>query len=107
CKDKGALCSRPTSDLDSSVHRRLERLSDAEEEVEVPGLSDMRRGRGVVVNDRVDRGIQVPAEVQADRPNRSLVPQPQSCSVLVVIEIACAGFIGCALRRKVVAGLLI
>ena len=78
--------------LGSSRHVPSEALSDAEEKVEVPGLTDMRVGRrrrgGVVVKDGVDRWIEVIAEVSAHRPNGGVVAQAQPQGVGEVVEVA-------------------
>src|SRR5271170_6437854 len=73
----------------------LEALPDAEKEVEVPGLTDMRVGRRrrgrVVVKNGVDGWIEVVAEVSAYWPNGCVVAEPQPQGVGEVIEIAGIG----------------
>jgi hypothetical protein len=65
-----------------------EGLSDAEEEVEMVSLSNIR-GLAVIVEDhRIDGRVQVVAEIEADWPNGRPVPRTKAECVRKIIKAA-------------------
>src|SRR5579871_1711269 len=67
----------------------LEALSNTEEETEMPSLSNIGRPARVIVDHRINRWIQVIAEIKPNRPNRRSVSRTQSNRVREVIEVTC------------------
>ena len=74
--------------MEDARHRGLEALSNAEEEVEVAGLADVRGRAGVVVEHGIDRWIQVVAEIDADGTNGRSITKTKAYCMGVVVEVA-------------------
>ncbi len=94
CKRHRHPAKSNAAELEAVCHA-LERLSNAEKEVEVASLTyirirpwNVRICLGVIIENRIHRRIQVVAEVHANWSNRRVVANSQTHRVRVVIEIA-------------------